>query len=154
MLLRRPHRQRPAGVLVEMAFVGMFCFFLMFAIYEYGRYVFARQVMQNAARAGGRVAVVTPTSYLSASAANSAVNTAVTTAMAGIPVQNFGWTAYQADTSGNNIGSWTNTPFGNNLVVQLDADLPIMFPLFKFLTGSTASSLHITVKCMMRSEAN
>ena len=56
--------------------------------------------------------------------------------------------------SGNNIGLWTDTPFGNNLVVQVDADLPIMFPLFKMLTGSTASSIHVTVKVMMRSEAN
>jgi Flp pilus assembly protein TadG len=78
-----PHRRcrRRATTLVEMAFVALSCFYFMFAIFEYGRYVFVRQVMENAARSGARVAVVTPTSYLSA-AANSNVGSAVTTAMA------------------------------------------------------------------------
>jgi hypothetical protein len=65
------------------------------------------------------------------------------------------WTAYQSDSSGNSTGTWTATPFGNNLVVQVDADLPLLFPSFHFINpGSTPGSIHITVKAMMRSEAN
>jgi Flp pilus assembly protein TadG len=154
MLLRRS-RQRSATTLVEMAFVALVCFFFMFAIFEYGRYVFVRQVMENAARAGARVAVITPTSYLSTTTANADVDSAVTTAIANAPVTNMTWTAFQADTNGNSIGAWTVTPFGNNLVVQVDADLPVLFPGLNFISpGSSPNSIHITVKCMMRSEAN
>jgi Flp pilus assembly protein TadG len=137
-----------------MAAMKLVCFFFMFAIFEYGRYVFVRQMMENAARSGARVAVITPTSYLSAASANSAVDGAVQTALAGIPAQNMTWTAYQSDTSGNNIGVWTNTPFGNNLVVKVDADLTLLFPTFNFITGTSSSSIHITTTSMMRSEAN
>jgi Flp pilus assembly protein TadG len=137
-----------------MAAMKVVTFLFMFAIFEYGRYVFVRQMMENAARSGARVAVITPTSYLSTTAANSAVSTAVQNALAGVPAQNVTWSAYQSDTSGNNIGTWTNTPFGNNLVVKVDADLTLLFPTFSFVTGSSASTIHITTTSMMRSEAN
>jgi len=154
MLLRRQSRQRRATTLVEVAFVALICFTLMFAIFEYGRYVFTRQVMENAARTGARVAVVEPTSYLSSTDANSDVGAAITTAMANIGVQNMNWTIYGCDSSGNNNGDWTTTQFGNDLAVQIDADLPLMFPLFNFIKPSSSNSIHISVKVMMRSEAN
>ena len=83
---------------------------------KYGRYVFIRQVMENAAGAGARVAVITPTSYLGSTTANADVGAAITQyAMATVPVQpGWTWTAYQASTSGANTGPWTATPFGNS----------------------------------------
>jgi Flp pilus assembly protein TadG len=137
-----------------MAFVALICFTLMFAIFEYGRYVFVRQVMENAARSGARVAVVEATSYISSTVANNDVSNAISTAMANAPVTNMNWTIYQADTSGNNIGDWTSTKFGNDLVVQIDADLPLIFPLYNFIKPTSSNTIHITVKVMMRSEAN
>jgi Flp pilus assembly protein TadG len=138
-----------------MAAMKIVCFIFMFAIFEYGRYVFVRQMMENAARSGARVAVITPTSYLSTTAANSAVDTVVQNAMAGVPAQNVIWSAYQSDTSGNSIGLWTDTPFGNNLVVKVEADFTLMFPTFNFInTGASPNTLHLTTWSMMRSEAN
>ncbi len=154
MIFNRQHRRRPATTLVETAFVALTCFTFMFAIFEYGRYVFVRQVMENAARSGARVAVVEATSYIDSTTANSDVGTAITTAMANAPVQNMNWTAYQCDSSGNNTGDWTTTQFGNDMAVQIDADLPLLFPLYNFIKPSSSNTIHITVKVMMRSEAN
>jgi Flp pilus assembly protein TadG len=129
---------------------------MIFAIFEYGRYVWARQVMENAARAGARVAVVTATSYISSATATAGVNNAITEALANVPLQNVVYTEYQADGNGHNIGAWTQTPFGNNIVVQIDADLPLVFPTFGFLpnNGAASNSVHITTTVMMRGEAN
>jgi Flp pilus assembly protein TadG len=155
MILRRQTRQRPATTLVEMAFVALVCFFFLFAIFEYGRYVFVRQIMENAARSGARVAVVEPTSYVSDDTANDDVGNAITTALAGgTQIQNMTWTAFQADSSGNNTGDWTAAQFGKNIVVQIDADMTLLFPLLNFIQPSSPNTIHITVKVMMRSEAN
>ena len=43
-----------------MAFITCICVAFMFAIFEYGRVVMMQQIMENAARAGARAAVVTP----------------------------------------------------------------------------------------------
>jgi Flp pilus assembly protein TadG len=137
-----------------MAFVALLCFMFLFAIFEYGRYVFVRQVMENAARSGGRVAVVIPTSYLDDTTANDQVAAAITTALGNVPVQNMVWTAYQADTNGNNMGDWTNANFGDSIVVQIDADVPLLFPFLKFIKTGSGNSIHVTVKSMMRSESN
>jgi Flp pilus assembly protein TadG len=151
---RRQHR--PGTTIVETTFVSLVCFVFMFAIFEYGRYVWARQLMENAARSGARVAVVTATSYISPAAATAGVESAMTQALANLPLQNVVYTEYQADTNGNNIGPWTQTPFGNNIVVQIDADLQLMFPTFGFLpnNGAATNSIHITTTVMMRGEAN
>jgi Flp pilus assembly protein TadG len=138
--------------MVEMAFIALACFTFMFAIFEYGRYVQARQVMDNAARAGARQAVVTATSYISSSTATTNVTNTVTAALANGQLTNVTISIYQADTSGNNIGSWTSAAFGSNIIVQIDADLPLIFPTFGFV--SSANSIHLTTKAMMRGEAN
>jgi Flp pilus assembly protein TadG len=149
-------QQRPGTTIVETTFVALVCFVFMFAIFEYGRYVWARQVMENAARTGARVAVVTATSYVTPATATANVNSAITQALANLPLQNVVYTEYQADANGNNIGAWTQTPFGNNIVVQIDADLQLVFPTYGFLpnNGAAANSIHITTTVMMRGEAN
>lgn len=156
MMLKTRSRARSRGTtVVETAVVALICLTFMFAIFEYGRYVMVRQVMENAARVGGRTAVVMPTSYVAPATATAQVNAAVTQALASIPLSGTPTvTLYQADSSGNNVGAWTQTPFGRNIVVQIDGDLPIMFPTFGFLPQSSGNKIHITVKCMMRGEAN
>ncbi len=158
MLKTRSPARRSGTTVVETAVVALICLTFMFAIFEYGRYVMVRQVMENAARVGGRVAVVMPTSYVAPATATAQVNSAVTQALASIPLAGTPTvTIFQADTSGNNVGAWTQTPFGRNIVVQIDGDLPVMFPTFGFIPRSSttvSNAIHITVKCMMRGEAN
>ena len=158
MLKTRSRARRSGTTIVETAIVSLVCLTFMFAIFEYGRYVMVRQVMENAARVGARMSVVMPTSYVSAAVATQQVNDAITHALASIPLSGTPTvTMFQADNSGNNIGPWTQTPFGRNIVVQIDGDLPVMFPTFGFIPNNSTTvpnAIHITVKVMMRGEAN
>ena len=56
----QPNSLRSRGqALVEFAFVAPIFFLLLFAILDFGRYVYYVQILNNAAREGARVAVVT-----------------------------------------------------------------------------------------------
>ena len=149
-------RQRPGAALVEMTFIALALFTFMFAIFEFGRYIMYRQIIDNAARSGARQAVIEATSYISQSVATADVTAVVNQNLAALNVQNLNIQIYQADNNGTNTGNWTLAQFGSNIVVQVDADLPLLFPTFGFLpnNGAAANSVHITAKVMMRSEAN
>jgi Flp pilus assembly protein TadG len=151
---RRP--QRPGAALVETAFIAIFLFLFMFAIFEFGRYMMTRQLIENAARSGARTAVTEATSYITQAVATADVTSAVSQNLANLNMQNLNVQVYQADNNGNNIGTWTLAQFGGNIVVQIDADLPLMFPTFGFLpnNGAAPNSVHISTKVMMRNEAN
>ena len=53
--LARVHRGQ---ALVEFAIVAPFFFFMLFAIIDFGRYVYYVQILNNAAREGARYAIV------------------------------------------------------------------------------------------------
>jgi Flp pilus assembly protein TadG len=150
-------KRRPAGVVAEMAVISVVCLSFMFAIFEYGRVVMMQQIMENASRAGARAAVVTATSYVTPAVATSNVDAVVTGQMASLQLTNVVITLFQADDNGNNIGPWTSTPFGKNIVVQIDADCPNLFPTWGFLPNSsttTPNAIHLKAVTMMRGEAN
>lgn len=166
-----PRRRRTGGVIVEMAVVSAICLAFMFAIFEYGRVVMMQQIMENAARAGARAAVVTATSYVNPTTATNNINSVVTNELATLPLSNVTITIFQADDVGNNIGAWTSTPFGKNIVVQIDADCPNLFPtgvptgknsagvmqtvnLLPNSSTAMPNAIHLTTSCMMRGEAN
>src|SRR5262245_8260733 len=155
MLQGRPHRRLRRGALaVEASLVIGTLLLLLFAIFEYGRFIMIKQVMENAAREGARLAVsanVTDTNsfnYQTTSTIQSAVTTALagqTTALTGTAV-----TVFLADSVGNNIGTWTNAQAGQNIAVQISATYTPILPSLGFLPGSVA----INVKSVMRTEAN
>jgi len=171
-MTRNNPRRRRGGVIVEMAFITCICVAFMFAIFEYGRVVMVQQIMENAARAGARAAVVMPTSYMNPATATSQVDAIVNDQLSGLPLVNVQITIYQADSNGNNIGPWTQAPFGQNIVVKIDADCPNLFPtglptgiptadnpnvMVNFLPNSstaTPNAIHLTSSAMMRGEAN
>lgn len=158
MIISSPQCQRrPAGVVVEMAVISVVCLMFMFAIFEYGRVTMMQQIMENASRAGARLAVVTATSYVAPATATANVDAVINSQMANVKLTNLTISLYQADDAGNNIGAWTSTPFGKNIVVQIDADCPNLFPTWGFLPNSsktTPNAIHLTAKTMMRGEAN
>ena len=111
-------------------------------------------------------AVVVATSTVSSSTANSTVQTAVTQNLAAQNLQNLSVQIYQANATGTNTGTWTTATFGTNIVVQIDGDLPLLFPKLDFIplvkstfsflpnNGGATNSVHITAMCMMHMEAN
>src|SRR5262249_20268774 len=129
--------------------------FLLFAIMEYGRTVMMMEVVNNAAREGARQASATATSYVPPATATANVTSTITNYLAGQNLNNINIQIFAADTYAHKIGPWTSSPFGHNIVVQIDADMPLLFPTgFLPSTGGSPSSLHIRAKAMMRSEAN
>jgi Flp pilus assembly protein TadG len=147
-MLRHMTRKKPGrrgAVAFETAMVLSVCFAFSFGIFEYGRFYMMRQLMENAAREGARQASVNTNSLVTSDIQNT-----VTKYLAGQQLNNLAIQAYQADTSGNNIGLWTDTTFGTGIAVQVDADYPPMLPNF----GILPHLIHITVKANMRSEAN
>ena len=157
MFLRRTkNNRRRATALVETAVVMLPLCLLLFAIMEYGRVVMTYQILNNAAREGARQATAVATSYIPPATATANVTSTVNNFLAGQNLNNLNIQIYQADTSGNNIGPWTSAPFGQNIVVQIDADFPLLFPTFGMLpnNGGSPNSMHMRAKSMMRGEAN
>ena len=153
---RKRQTQRTAGTMVETAVVSLACFVFMFAIFEFGRVIMMRNLMENAARSGARIAVVMDVDAPNALTPTQQVTNVVIAALAGQNLQNVTVTIYQSDSSGNSIGLWTSAPFGQNILVQVDADYSYIFPSLGWLpnSGAAPNSVHLTVKAMMRGEAN
>jgi Flp pilus assembly protein TadG len=135
--------------MVEFAVVCCLCFVLLFAIFEYGRYLMVRAIVDNAAREGARVAIVSPSS-LTVAQATANVNAMVTQTMASQQLTNYAVQIYQADDTGTSTGAWTDTAFGGNIVVQVTGSYTPMFPTFGFLPNPVP----VVGTSMMRCEAN
>src|SRR5262249_47275373 len=58
MRFRPPRASRPAATLVETSVVISIALLFMFGIFEYGRFVMTKHLMENAAREGARWATV------------------------------------------------------------------------------------------------
>ena len=142
---RRPCR-RAGATLVETGVVIGICLIFMFAIFEYGRYVMVRQIMENAAREGARQAVVNQTTTTTAN-----IQDTVQHYMAGQNLNNLSIQVYEADpVTGANIGSWTSTQWGQAIAVDVSGNYQSMLPSFGFLPNTVP----VHVKSIMRSEAN
>jgi hypothetical protein len=157
MYLRRTQQPRRWGTAaVETAVVLLPCCVFIFAVMEYGRVIMVLQAMNNAAREGARQASAIAVGTVTAPVATATVSGTINNYLANQNLQNVNITFYEADATGHQIGPWTSAAFGQNILVQIDADFPLVFPTFGLLpnSGSAPNSMHLTVKAMMRSEAN
>jgi Flp pilus assembly protein TadG len=151
MTSKRDRRTARRGAAVlEMAFVSGVFFYLMLGLFEYGHLVMVKQLMDNAAREGARVAIVSTNTYPVTT--TSQIGTIVNGYLVGQPLNNVNIQVFEADpVTGANIGPWNTAPFGITIAVQIDADYPPMMPT---TFGIIPSSIHLTSKSTMRSEAN
>lgn len=154
MMVQRRIRPRRAASAVEFAFVALIFFTLMLGIFEYARYLFTQQLINNAAREGARYAVVniesasTTTvqnyvdSYLSGQGANALVSYSATSNIS----------VYQADpTTGLDTGlSWQNATWGSGIGVSVSGTYQPVVPGLIKLTGS----LSVKAICTVTVEAN
>lgn len=152
---RTPHRR--AATIVEMALVISLVLPLMFAVFEYGRIIMLKQLMDNAAREGARRAVVSTDTHPVTTTAD--IQNTVTDYLAGQDqlLSRLNIQVYEADSvTGNYKGPWNRTPFGISIAVQIDADYVQLTPSnLRILAGySSSSPMHLSSKCVMRSEAN
>lgn len=145
MQLSGPPR-RPATTLVETAIVLNVTFLLLFAIFEYGRFVFFRQVLDNAAREGARLAVVSTNSLTTAD-----IEAEVRLRLAGQSPSGLAIQVYKINpTTGTNLGAWTDAAFGESIAVNVTGQYPLLFPSLGFLP----SVVNMSTRSVMRSEAN
>jgi Flp pilus assembly protein TadG len=145
--------RRPAATLVETAMVISIFLMVLFGIFEYGRFVMTRQLMENAAREGARWAIANTYNGTTAQlrdvvdarlgvARNQLVGYTKATAIS----------AYAADINGNAIAgkAWNDAAFGENVVVEVVGQYaPVLPNLLRLNTSFTVRS-----KAIMMSEAN
>jgi len=133
---------------VEFAFVASIFLMFVFGVLEYGRLVFTRQVVINAAREGARYAVVNITDATIVTDTQNYVKTMMAgqTSM----VTNYNCQVYMADNTGKNIGAAGNAAFGQYVAVQIDCDYSSLLPSFLLMN----QTFKLNSKAMMFSEAN
>jgi Flp pilus assembly protein TadG len=148
---------RPGATVVETAAVLSIALLLTFAIYDYGRYFMLSQLVNNAAREGARLAVVS----------TSTQNTALIqdTVVQYLANQNL------MDASGNPFSAsdvvvvqvnpatgaptapdsnWYDAALGSSIMVQVNARYNSLFPMFGFLPATVL----LQGTAVMSSEAN
>lgn len=153
MRTRPPHYRRPAASLVETSVVISIALLFMFGIFEYGRFVMTKQMMENAAREGARWAVVHTYDGTTAQV-QDAVDAKLSVARQQLVgyVKTTNITVAAADDAGNAISgkAWNDSAFGENVVVTITGTYKPSLPNFLFLK----SSFTVTAKSVMASEAN
>jgi hypothetical protein len=108
-----------------------------------------RSLVDNAAREGARLAIVSP-STITSTAATAKVEARVQQTMAGQQLTSYQFKIFKADSGGNDIGLWTDAPFGQNIVVEVSGNYTPMFPTF----GMLPNPVRVRGRSMMRGEAN
>ena len=144
---RTGRRKRHGAAAVETAMVLSAFVLLVFGIYEYGRLLFMKDLLDNAAREGARYAVVN-----TGSVTTSALQSYVTGYLVNQQnhLQNLQVNVYLSDSSGNNIGSWNNAQFGQYIAVQVSGTYRPILPSLLFMNAS----INLKGQALMYAETN
>lgn len=131
--------------MVEFALVALVAIPLLFSILEYCRFVFMRQLLENATREGARYAVVR--TYESST---SDIQAVVLSKMGGQQnnLAGFNILVYRSDpVTGNSVGAWTDAKFGEMITVQITGT-------YHPVAGWMPASIPLDIRAVMASEAN
>lgn len=128
-LLRLGRQGRRGAALVEAAIVMNVFLLFIFGIMEFGHFVMVKQLMDNAARDGARMAATGSTTVSTAQIQNYVLGELVNQAPSGVAIQIF-----QANpTTGANIGAWTNAGLGDAIAVQITGNYQPMLSMASIL---------------------
>ncbi len=147
-------RPRRGSALVETAFILPVCVLLIFGALEYGRYLMMLHLVNNAAREGARYAVshtqpIVLEGVTYGNSTSDVVNT-VNTYLTDKRLVNQSTSVYLSDSSGNNIGTWTNAQAGQSICVQVAGQFQWFTPTLLKLPSQT----NMQVRAIMRTEIN
>ncbi len=138
---------------VEFALVAIPLFLTLFGIYEFGRFIMVRQVLEHAAREGARYAAVNTFSTNVA----SETETFVRERLSGVDVSAFGAQAtvrvFAADNTGTPLtpdDSPQNAPFGTYIGVNITGQYQTMLPNILGMPDQ----IPMETQALMNSEAN
>ena len=139
--------QRPGAAMVEFAFAFSAFVVILFALFQFCIAIFLRQVNDNAAREGARLAVVAD--YYNPPLQTSDIQAQVNAVLPTKLFNSINVQVYLADAQGKNIGAWPSAKFGQNVVVQVTTTYSPLFPTF----GIFPNTVSIDSRSMMKSEA-
>lgn len=144
--LHRGNRVRRGMMAVEVAIIIPLLLTLILGIMDSARYLMMRQLLDNAAREGARLAAVS-TASLSTADIQAAVRSQVNEPMfSALTIQ-----VYKADAAtGGNIGAWTSAGLGDCIGVKAAATFVPTTPGF----GVLPHSVIVSATCIAYSEAN
>jgi Flp pilus assembly protein TadG len=146
MFNREQRRSRRGVVSVEAAIILPVAFLFMFAVFDFGRAIATKQLLDNATRSAARQAVVGTDTLTT-----SDIQNIVTSGMGALALQGMNVQVYQADpTTGANIGPWTKAENGECIAVQVTGNYVPMVPNFSMLPKPLA----MNSKALMDVEAN
>ncbi len=137
---------RRGAALVETALVLNIFFMVLFGVFEFGRFMMIRQLVENAARGAAREASAGTYAKTTADIQATAQRLLAGQQFSSAPVVS----VYASDNLGNNAGAWDDAEFGNGIAVQIDADYRPMIPSF----GILPPTVHLQAKSIMRSEGD
>jgi Flp pilus assembly protein TadG len=169
---RTQARPRRGASALEFALIGPLLFLFLFAVLEYGRFIMIRQLLDNAAREGARLAAANspfkydagrqtwvPQTLQTQDVQNTVIGYLAGQSLlnaAGAPLTASDIAVYRADPATGQPktdakGSlWTNAGFGEAVAVQIQVKYAPMFPGFNFLLNPQT----VNFICIMRSEAS
>ncbi len=145
------NRRRSGAAMVETALVACLALLFTFGIFEYGRFLMVRNLVETAVQTGARFAVVH--TY---DATTADIQDRVDQMLAGqsIHLQGYNKTTtiqvYWADANGNNVGAWTDASFASYIAVRIDASYRPMLPNFLLMN----TTIPVRAQSQMYSEAN
>jgi Flp pilus assembly protein TadG len=140
------HGKHCGAIQVELALVLPIVFAMVLGLFEFARLVMIRQLVDNAAREGARLAVVSTNSLTTQN-----IQDHVIARMAGQTLQNISVQVYKANaTTGGNIGKWTDAGLGECIAVEVTGNYTPIVPKITLLPNP----LIIKAKSLMYSEAN
>jgi Flp pilus assembly protein TadG len=137
--------------MIETAIVAILALMFLFGIFEYGRFLMVRNLVDNAVQSGARYAVVNTSDVTTTDIQNR-----VDQMLAGQSVHLQGYNkttsiqVYWADANGNNVGSWTDAAFGSYIAVRIDSSYRPMLPNLLFMN----TTIPVRAVSQMYSEAN
>jgi Flp pilus assembly protein TadG len=166
MIASHPRRAgRRGATLVETAMVLSVALFLLFSVYEWGRYVMMQQLVENAAREGARFAAAHTADMTTADVQNQ-----VTTYMCGLDGQLSGFSVSVTGvalrtgpvyTAGTTFTDWTQASPTDGVVVTITGTYAPQLPSLQYLPGVllpdygwSTNSVTLQAQSVMYSEGN
>lgn len=146
-MIRAHRKQMRRGLtIVETTIVIALVMLIIFGIYEYGRFVMVRQVVQNAAREGARLAVVSANTLETVDIQNRVSNYLAGQQLNPVTIQ-----VYWADpNTGAYVGNWKDASFGQGIAVDVNGTYRPVLPSLLFMSAT----IPVQVRAVMYSEAN
>ena len=133
---RSRRARRRGAAIVEAAIVMNIFLLLIFAIFEFGHFIMVKQLMDNAARDGARMA---STGALTVTTAQ--IQAQVTQELSGQGPSNLPINVFQANpTTGANIGPWTSAGLGGTVAVQITGNYQPMLSIAALIPNPIAIS--------------